>query len=218
VKVTLTHYVGWAIARCIAEHPAINCVQRWGKLYPRQDVDIFFQIATDPSGKDLSGTVIRNADQKTPVDLAKELEGKSKSVRTQGDRDYAQMKGTIGMLPGWAVGPFLTLGSYLLYGLNLWGKWIGSPRDSFGSVMVTSIGSLGLDMAFAPLVPYSRCPMVIAVSAAKKEAVVREDGKIEAATVLRLCTTFDHRLIDGVHAAQMTKTLKVIFSNPSQAV
>lgn len=215
VKVTLTHFVGIAIARCIHENPEINCVRRWGGLYQRKNVDLFFQIASDPKGKDLSGTVIRNADRLTCTDLAKQLEERALAVRDRGDQEYRRMKGTIGLMPGWFVGKFLDIGSFLLYGLNLWGSWLGSPRDSFGSVMVTSVGSLGLDVAFAPLVPYSRCPMVIAAGAAQKRPVVSGD-QIRIATTIRICCTFDHRLIDGVHAAKMTKFLKEFFANPSR--
>lgn len=213
VKVTMTHFVGVAIARCIRKHPAINCVLRWGTLYQRENVDVFFQVATDQHGQDLSGMVIRNADRKTPVEIAKEMEAKVIDIREKGDKDYKQMKGTIGMLPGMLVGPFLTLGGFLLYTLNLWGSWLGSPQDSFGSCMVTSVGGLGLDMGFAPLVPYSRCPFLIAVGAVQEKPWA-VDGKVEVRPILRLCATFDHRLVDGVHAAHMVRELRAFFSDP----
>lgn len=217
VKVTMTHFVGAAIARCIHRHPAINCVLRWGTLYQRESVDVFFQVATDQHGQDLSGMVIRNADQKSPVDIAREMEAKVVDIRERGDKDYKQMKGTIGKLPGMFVGPFLTIGGFFLYTLNLWGSWLGSPQDSFGSCMVTSVGGLGLDMGFAPLVPYSRCPFLIAVGAVQDRPWVI-DGKLEIKPVIRLCATFDHRLVDGVHAAHMVKTLKAFFADPESSM
>jgi len=214
-KVTLTHLVGTIIARAIHRHPAINCVLRGGALHQRETVDVFYQIASDQHGQDLSGMVIKNADQKSIQQIAQEMEAKVQTIRSKGDIDYRQMKGLIGLMPGWLVGPFLTLGSFFLYGLNLWGSWIGSPQDSFGSCMVTSVGSLGLDMGFAPLVPYSRCPLLIAVGAVQDRPIVR-DGQLVVAPVVRLCATFDHRLIDGMHASHMVKTLKACFLNPEQ--
>jgi pyruvate dehydrogenase E2 component (dihydrolipoamide acetyltransferase) len=100
-----------------------------------------------------------------------------------------------------------------MYTLNLWTPLLGSPRDPFGSCMITSIGSLGLDMAFAPLVPYSRVPLLIAVGAARETPVVR-DGRLTVALISRLCVTIDHRLIDGMHAAKMAKTMLAVFANP----
>src|SRR5262249_21267720 len=99
--------------------------------------------------------------------------------------------------------------------LNIWTPLLGTPRDPFGSIMITNIGSLGLDMAFAPLVPYSRVPMLIALGAVREEPVVR-GGQITVGKMIRLCSTFDHRVIDGVHAANMVRTAKAIFANPDK--
>jgi pyruvate dehydrogenase E2 component (dihydrolipoamide acetyltransferase) len=44
--------------------------------------------------------------------------------------------------------------------------------------------------------------------------VVRDDGRIEPATVMRLCATFDHRILDGAHAAKMASVLKGVFADP----
>ncbi len=90
---------------------------------------------------------------------------------------------------------------------------MGVPKDSFGSIMLTNVGSLGLDEAFAPLVPYSRIPILIAAGSVQDKAVVR-DGKIVVGKVIKLCATFDHRVIDGVHASHLSKSLKQIFANP----
>ncbi len=81
--------------------------------------------------------------------------------------------------------------------------------------MVTNIGSLGLDTAFAPLVPYSRVPVLLAVGSAMDRPWVRE-GKLCVAKVLRICVTLDHRLIDGVHASHMAKTVQKIFADPER--
>jgi hypothetical protein len=49
------------------------------------------------------------------------------------------------------------------------------PKDAFGSAMVTHVGSMGLDAAFSPLVPYSRTPMLVAVGAAKPRPIAEGD-------------------------------------------
>lgn len=44
VKVTLSHFVGKAISETFAKHPEINVLQRFGTLYPRKQVDLFFKL------------------------------------------------------------------------------------------------------------------------------------------------------------------------------
>jgi len=213
VKATVTHFVGKALAEAIRRHPDINCVQRWGTLYPRKSIDIFFQVATDSEGEDLSGMVIREADQKSLAEITLEMQAQVARIRNRTDPSYQQMKGLMSLLPGWLVGPAIHLASFIMYGLNLWSPLIGSPRDSFGSAMVTSIGSLGIDSGFVPLVPYSRVPLLLAVGAVRERPVVR-DGQVVIAPIVKISATFDHRVIDGVHGAKMSNTLKKIFENP----
>lgn len=215
LKLTLTHFVGRAIAEVLKRHPDINCILRWGRLYPRKSVDVFFQVASDSNGKDLSGMSVREADKKSVARVARELQESVREIREQGDPAFKRMKGIMGLLPGFAIRWVLTITGFFMYTLNLWSPLLGTPQDPFGSVMITSIGSLGLDMAFAPLVPYSRVPLLIAVGAIRQTPVVK-GGKVEVARRISLCVTLDHRLIDGVHAAAMARTLQDIFAHPEQ--
>jgi pyruvate/2-oxoglutarate dehydrogenase complex dihydrolipoamide acyltransferase (E2) component len=87
------------------------------------------------------------------------------------------------------------------------------PRDPFGSVMVTNVGSLGIEEAYVPLVPYARVPLLIAMGAVQETPVV-EKGKVEVQNTMRVFATFDHRILDGTHAAKMISTLKRWFEDP----
>lgn len=212
-KLTLTHFVGKAVAHILREHPELNSILRFGRLYPRRSIDVFFQVASDSKGDDLSGATIRNADQKSIIDIARELQTSAKTIREKGDPAFKKMKRSLKLLPGWLSWPVIQATAFIQYSLNLWTPLFGTPPDPFGSIMITSIGPLGLEFALAPLVPYSRVPCVLTVGAVH-EAPVIHDGKVEAAPVIQLGVTFDHRLIDGVHAAKMSSLLKRIFSEP----
>lgn len=212
-KITITHIVGKAIANAIAKHPEINCILRWGRLYPRKTVDVHYLIASDDQGKDLTGTTIREADKKSVVMIATELSQKAKTIRATGDQEFKKVKKTMKKIPGLVVRHMMNLTSFILYTLNIWSPLLGSPQDPFGSVIITNIGSLGLDTAFVPLVPYSRVPLLLAVSVIKEQVVVKE-GKMVIEPVVRICATFDHRMIDGMHASHICKTIHKMFAQP----
>lgn len=215
-KITLTHFTGKALAHTIEKYPDLNCILRFGRLYPRKTIDVFFQVASDKAGKDLSGTVIREANRKSLVQIAQEMQGRIAAVRTKDDPDFKKMKKTMGSFPGFLIGTVLKLAGFFMYGLNLWSPLLGSPKDAFGSVMVTSIGSIGLEMAFAPLVPYSRVSMLMAVGATKETPIIK-DGKVEIARVSKICVTFDHRIIDGMLGSLMAQEFQTIFNDPEKA-
>ena len=213
-RTTLTHFAGRVVAEAFKRHPEINCIARWGKLYVREDVSVFFQVATDIRGEDLSGVVIHRADEKSVSELATEMNLKVAAVRANEDKSYVRLKNLFSTLPAWAVKPVLNFSSFFLYALNIWSPLFGTPKNSFGSVMITNIGSLGMTRGLAPLVPYSHVPMLIALGAVEEVPVVR-DGKIVAVRRITIGATFDHRMIDGVVGAKMAETIKKAFADPA---
>ena len=42
------------------------------------------------------------------------------------------------------------------------------------------------------------------------------DGKVESRPVLRLCATFDHRVIDGYHAGKLSSAIHALLLNPER--
>jgi pyruvate/2-oxoglutarate dehydrogenase complex dihydrolipoamide acyltransferase (E2) component len=103
--------------------------------------------------------------------------------------------------------------TFLSYTLNLDLRRFGVPRDPFGAAVVSSIGSLGLESALIPLVAYSAAPIVIAAGAVTDEPVVEGD-KVVPGKVMRIGATFDHRIIDGSHAAVMVAAIRRTIEEP----
>ena len=64
-----------------------------------------------------------------------------------------------------------------------------------------------------PLVPYSRVPLLLAVGAVRSMPVVEND-EIRIGKVMRVHASFDHRLLDGSHAAIMSRVIKDYMENP----
>jgi pyruvate dehydrogenase E2 component (dihydrolipoamide acetyltransferase) len=216
-RLTVTHLMAAAVGRVLAAMPDANAILRFNRIYLRKSVDVFFQVAMkdEETGQiDLSGLTVRNADTKSMLEIAEEFEAAAAKVRAGKDAEKESTRRTFKRMPGWLAGPVLDLLSFFIYTLNLNLSWLGIPKDPFGSAMVTNIGSLGLEEAYAPLVPYSKVPLLVAMGALKRVPVVREGDRIEVATVMKLCATFDHRLLDGAHAAKMANKLKELFSDP----
>lgn len=215
-RVTLSHVMAKCVAIVLSEMPDANAMLRFNKIYLRQDIGVFFQVALeDPqSGEiDLSGATIFDCQQKGVIDIVDEFETKVGMVRSLKDKSLEKTRSTFKMIPFFLLGWVLDTISFFTYTLNIDLSAFGLPKDPFGSVMITNIGSLGLEEAYVPLVPYSKVPLLLALGALKDE-VIADDGKPVVVKMLRVCATFDHRVLDGMHAAKMAKTLQRIFANP----
>ncbi|MBW2224070.1 MAG: 2-oxo acid dehydrogenase subunit E2, partial [Deltaproteobacteria bacterium] len=151
---------------------------------------------------DLSGATIQKPNEKTLEQIIDEFERKVSGVRQGSDQALKTSRDLMARLPSWAVSPLLRATSFLNYTLNLDMTWAGMPKDLFGSVMITNVGSLGLPYALVPLVPYSRVPLLLALGSIEDRAVV-EDGELVARKVMDIGATFDHRILDGGHAAKI---------------
>lgn len=206
VAVNPVHFVGKAIADTFRHLPDLNCLLRRGRLYRRRDVDIFFPIALDRRGEDLSGAVIRNADTKTVDVIARELSETASRLREHGDENFRAVK--IHMLRR----IMMRFAGFFLYTLNMWTPALGVPRDAFGSAAVTDTSAFGADFIFPPLLPIARLPFVVGVGA----PFDRLDSNGKPGSWLRLCIVFDHRIIDGVYGGRICQHLKAIWAEPER--
>jgi len=218
-RLTLTHVLVKAVALTLAEMPDANAILRWKRIYLRKDIGVFFQVAMkdEETGEiDLSGVTIHDAGSKSLLDILDETESRVAKVRAHKDKDLEQTRSTFKRIPYVLLGPMLSLIGFLCYTLNLDLRKFGIPKDTFGSVMITNVGSLGLEEAYVPLVPYSRVPLLVAVGKVVEEPVVR-DGQLAIAQTMKLFATFDHRILDGSHAAKMSRCLHACFADPVAA-
>lgn len=219
LRVTVTHYVAKAMAMTLKKHADLNGIVRFGKIYLRQSVDIFLQVAVDRQGQDkksdLSGAKIEHCDQKSLEEISQELKNKSGKIRQDEDEIFKESKSLLNKIPAFFLGPIVRLMSFLTYDLGFNLERFGIPYDGFGSAMVTSVGMLKVPAGFAPLVPLSRCPLILCVGEVTQSPWV-EDGVVKAKPILDLSFTFDHRFMDGLSGSRMVHYFREILQNPEE--
>ena len=217
-KLTVTHLVAKTVAQVLKDNPEANGILRFNRIYLRDQVDVgVLVLADDPeTGEvDLSSAVVRKADTLSLVELIDAIGEQVKGIRSGQDKAMKSAKSTIRKVPYFMMNCFMNFLSFLLYTLNLNMTWAGMPKDAFGGAVITSIGSLGLDTAYVPLVPYTRVPIFIAPGEVKTVPVV-DDGEVVPGRRMGIHASFDHRFIDGAHAAKMAKAFRLMIENPFQ--
>ncbi len=213
-KVTLTHLVGKAVAHAIAERPEVNAIVRRGRLYLRDTIDVFFQVAFD-DGENLAGAKIARVDQKDVVEVASELRRRAARIREKRDDPTQKSASLLSRLPPSLVSVAMKAGEVLTYDFDLDLSRLGVPYDAFGSVMVTSVASFGLNVGQAPLFPPSRVPIVLTVGAVTDTPVAVE-GRVEVRPVMTIGATFDHRVADGYQAGKMARRFRDVLEDPER--
>lgn len=213
VHITVTHAVGRAIARALAEHPELNTRLYRGRFIPRDSVDIFF-VASVAGGKEVSGVKVVDADRKSVIEVAQELGRRVGRIRQGGEAEVGRSQSAIDTTPFWLLRPLLRFVTWLTADRNADLKRLGLPRQAFGSAMVSSVAMFGVQKAYGPLSPLYRIPILALVSEVAEKAVV-EEGEIVARPILTLTATMDHRFLDGSHAAKLAHSVRAYLEDPA---
>lgn len=214
VRLTVTHLVAKAIGNALRKCPEANALMRFNRIYLRKRVTVSVLVVQPDDGKvDLTAAKIDDVDQKSLREIAAELEATVRAVRERRDEKLEQAKGIVQRVPFALMNAFTWIISFLLYTLNLDLTRFGMPRDAFGGATITNVGSLGLDLAYVPLVPYTRVPIFVAPGAVKDQPVV-EGGQVVPGKVMNVNASFDHRFIDGYHASVLATTVREMLEHP----
>jgi pyruvate dehydrogenase E2 component (dihydrolipoamide acetyltransferase) len=215
-RLTISHMMAKVAAEALKTMPDANSILRWNRVYLRKRIGVFFQVVMTDEGEgkvDLSGATLYDVENMSLLQICDEFEKKVSLVRDRKDPALEKTRGTFKSIPYFMLNWVLRMISFFSFTLNLDLRWAGIPSDPFGSIMITNVGSLGLDVAYVPLVPYSRVPILLAVGAVKDEPVAR-DGQVVVGKIMRINATFDHRFIDGFHAAQMSRIVRKWLEDP----
>ncbi|MDO8527771.1 MAG: 2-oxo acid dehydrogenase subunit E2 [Deltaproteobacteria bacterium] len=217
-KITITHLLIKALAKTLAQFPEINVVIRHNRLYVREHVDLFVQVFVEEEDKaDLSGAKMRDAHLKSPVEIAGELEQQSKKIRSGNDPNLKKTKMSLNFLPPLLLKWSIHFLGYLGFDLNINPNFLGLPSDPFGAAMLTNVGMFGLKMGWAPLVPFSRTPIVFLAGEVTDQPTVK-NGVIVIQPTLNIGVTIDHRIIDGYLGGKAAGHFKKLLENPEQLI
>lgn len=211
----MTHVVGWALARALAENPDVNVRLCRGRFVRRETVDIFFVVAVN-DGKELSGIKIVGADRKSPAEIASELGRRAARVRSGDEAELGSSKRLLGALPPWLLRVGLRFATWLVADRGVSLERIGLPRDAFGSAIVSSVSAFGAEHAYGPLNPWYRVPLLALVAEVQAKPVVA-DGQVVARSMLTITATLDHRYLDGAHAGRLVRSARVHLEHPDVA-
>jgi pyruvate dehydrogenase E2 component (dihydrolipoamide acetyltransferase) len=213
VRCTLTHAVSRSLAILLRRYPECNILVRRRRIWVREDVDIFHQVAilSEGKGADLSGATIRQVDTKSLQSIARELAAAAQKVREQKDMEMVKTRSFMMSIPNFLLKWILKFSLWISYSLNI--KMPATPRDTFGSAMITNVGMFGIRHGFAPIFPLSQVPILVMVGQIEDRPVVR-DGKIVIRSMCTLTASMDHRALDGYQAGCLARDLQQLLENP----
>lgn len=220
--VTPVDLVGRAAGKVLEALPGLNGRVVFGSFLPSPTIDCSFVVSlrTDPvtgvqaASTDLSSTVVRRINEKPPWMIAKELADRAASIRHNEDPQFKQTKTMVEGLPPLLLRPVMDAFGFITESLQLPLPFLGVEARPFGSMLVSNVGTFGLDTAAAPWPTFCHVPIGILIGAVTDKVLAR-DGQPVVRPVLPLTIGLDHRLVDGYQAATMARIFREYLADPA---
>jgi pyruvate dehydrogenase E2 component (dihydrolipoamide acetyltransferase) len=220
--VTPVDLVGRAAGKVLEALPGLNGRVAFGSFLQSPTIDCFFVVSlrTDPvtgaeaTGTDLSGAVVRRVNEKPPWVIAKELTDRAKRIRHDEDPQFKQAKAMVRGLPPLLLRPVLDAIGFVTESLQLPLPFLGLEARPYGSILVSNVGTYGLDSAAAPWPTFCHVPFGILMGAVTDKVLAR-DGQCVIRPVLPLTIGLDHRFVDGYQAATMARIFREYLADPA---
>lgn len=220
-RLTVTHLASRAVAEALRRAPETNGLLRWSRIYLRKRVGISMPVmmkeknADGTERIDLAAINLQDVADKDLTQIVDEVSEKVAAVRKREDPNQERARRVFAHVPCLLISFLLRLFAIVAYTLNIDLSRFGVQRDPFGSVIISNIGSIGLDSAYAPLVPYARVPIAITLGAVQPRPVV-EEGQIVIRQRMKVGMAADHRFMDGYHMAVILGTLREWLARPHE--
>ena len=212
VKTTLTHLITLIIGRALREEvPELNTYIKRGKVVRRKNIDAMVSVLL--KGDEMGSVKIENADQLTVSELSDVITDKIRQSR-RGDENSTMRSKHLLSSVAWPFRNWI-FNLYKIVTID-WGlsfPWVNLSSDSFGSYLVSNIGTLGLDTGYGALLPSSNVSVVMIIGKVYKKPVVIND-EILIRKVFTLSATLDHRVVDGAHGGKLFRFIKFMIKNP----
>lgn len=212
VKTTLTYLLTLIIGRSIRQEAMeLNTYVRRGKIIQRDQIDATVSVLL-PGGQ-MGSVKVENADKITIEDISNVIGEKIAESRKGSESNAMQSKDLLSSVPwpfrNWLFKFYRTL--TVKWGISLPGT--GLSANSFGSYLVSNIGTVGLDTGYASLLPSSNISFVMVMGSIIKKPVVIND-EIVVRRIMQISATLDHRVVDGSHGGKMFRGIKRYIKNP----
>ncbi len=214
----LMHVFLASYVRCVAKYPGLNRFFSGQRVFQR-DEDVAFtmtlkkDMATD--GEETTIKLHLNV-RDTAVDVYHKLNALITEVKTsEEDSSFDALAGVLSCIPGL----LLKFTVWCLKVADYFGKlpkFLLELSPFHGSVIFTSMGSLGIPPIVHHLYDFGNLPLFLAFGRKYRKSEMDSNGELVTRRYVDIVLNTDERTVDGFYYAAVLKYFHKIARNPSQ--
>lgn len=214
----LIHVLLASYVRTVAKYPALNRFFSGQRVYQRDDDIQFTMTVKKEMRTDAPDTTIKLhlSPKDTADDVYKKLNDEIEKVKNSPlDSSFDKVAGLLASIPGL----ILKFVVWCLKTADYFGKLPGFLTDLspfHGSVIFTSMGSLGIPPIVHHLYNFGNLPVFVAFGRKYRKTELDLDGKPFTRRYVDFVMNCDERTVDGFYYATVLKNFHKILRTPSQ--
>ena len=209
VHITPTIFSIKLMAIILKKYPEVYGYIKYGKYNQKDSVDICCLVQVG-DGKELANTTIKQCEVKNFHEITEELKSSVDLLRKRKNKDQNKKMNLMYFLPTFILGPVIQIISFLSsIGLSI--EILGLKKFEFGSCVITSIGSLGIDDSYAPIPPLTFAPLLLTLCSKYNKYYYNEQNEIQEKIILKMNFTSDYRFFSIDTAKKIKEDVSLFF-------
>ena len=210
---TLLHVMLAAYVKVVAERPGINRFIAGRRIYARNNVECVMTIKKELSLESPDTCIKVELDPRDNIYNVYKKFQKIAHAAVEENTDFDKTAKIITKIPGF----IFRLGMAILRGLDYMGllpKSLMKVSPFHGSMIITSMGSIGIPAIYHHLYDFGTLPLFISYGNIFSADAVKRDGTKERHHFVTLKVVTDERICDGFYYASAFKKIKRYLAHP----
>ena len=208
------HVLLAAYVRTISQRPGINRFISGQKAYARNDIEIVMAIKREMSieGEETMINVILDPHD-TVDDVYRKFSAVVNEAMNAKESSFDSLARVINYIPGLLLRWTIKFLNFLDY-FGLLPRALTRLSPFHGSMIITSMGSLGIKPIYHHIYDFGNLPVFLAYGTKRTATTIEKDGSILRKRYVDLKAVTDERICDGYYFASAFKILKRCVENP----
>lgn len=209
------HIILAAYVRTIAQRPGINRFISGQKIYARNTIEVVMTVKKHMS-IDSPDTCIKVEFEPTDtvIDVYEKFNAVVQAnVGNDDESGFDNLAKVLNYIPGLFLRWTVKLLNFLDY-FGLIPRALTKLSPFHGSMIITSMGSLGIKPIYHHIYDFGNLPVFLAYGKKRTSMVIEKDGSIVKKRYVDLKAVTDERICDGYYFASAFKILKRLVENP----
>ncbi len=211
----LIHLIIAAYVRTVSQRPAINRFVAGQQVFARNKIEVAITIKKKMS-LDSPETCIKMIfkPDATPLDVYNTFNKEVEEYRKQQEEsDFDKTARILNYIPRFVL-KFAVFTLRVLDYFGILPKFLLKVSPFHASMVITSMGSLGIPPIFHHIYDFGNVPLFVAFGKRRKAYELNAEGAVEEKIYSDICVVTDERICDGYYYASAFKMLQRLMRNP----